>query len=611
MNPTVVLAQMHQWGRLPLAMGILCLCIAVGGCSKGFGTHRRELMFSKDLPPAKASMTTPTAAVRQASYEAGDAAQPTSPQPRSQEPAPSMGPSVKVEVVEPPEVVPVPQGVSSQQQPGSPGPVKLLPPPSGAGPITLHVDDLDVRKALEILSREAKVNILVSPGVAGKVTIDLRGMTLDEILTAIARLCHLVVRREKDVIYVVTPDELRQGEKDELPVRVYHLNYVKSGDVETMVKPLLSQQGILTSSPQSEQGIKSDSEKAGGNTMAGGEIVVVQDYERVLKTVDRVIAQIDVQPIQVLIEAVIVQVTLKKSMELGVNFALLDGAGEALGVVGNGAAINAAAGFTPASVLAAGGKLANGFAENANGVKFGWVGSNTTAFIRALETVGETKVLASPRLLVLNKQRAEIQLGDRLGYQTATQTQTSTVQQVQFMDVGTLLRLRPFVSSEGLIRMEIHPERSSGALDSAGVPQTHNAQVTSNVMIPDGATIVIGGLIDNEVTKNWEGIPLISRVPVLGNLFRHTKEETTKRELIVILTPHIWRPDCPEAVNYLGRPRSLGLAQRVGQRPHAEAKDGPSLLEIPTPPTRIVEDTPSVWEYIPPLVGPRASSLAR
>jgi type IV pilus secretin PilQ/predicted competence protein len=484
------------------------------------------------------------------------------------------------------EVVPLPQpqGTLVGGLPGLPETAAI----SGGGPlITIHADNQDVRKTLEMVSRQAKMNILVSPGISGAVTLDLRDKTIDETLRAIAKLCNLAIRREKDVLYISTPAEVRQGEQHDLPVRVYHLNYVRSGDLDSMIHPLLSEEGKLTTSPESEMGIKTDAEKAGGNLMAGGEIVVVQDYEQVLKTVDRVVAQIDVQPIQVLIEAVILQVKLEKDMELGINFAVLDGAGNALGVLGNGAAINAAAGFTPASVLTAGGKLvgtaSSGFAENANGVKFGWVGNNTTGFLRALETRAETKVLASPRLLVLNKQRAEIQLGDRLGYQTATQTQTSTVQKVEFMDVGTLLRLRPFVSSDGVIRMEIHPERSSGALDDAGVPQTHSAQVTTNVMIPDGATIVIGGLIDNETRKDWEGIPFLSRIPVLGYLFRHTIDDTTKKELIVILTPHIVRPECPAATNYLGRPRALGLEGRVSQLPCAEAKDGPSLFEIPPP----------------------------
>src|SRR5208283_3799854 len=116
---------------------------------------------------------------------------------------------------------------------------------------------------------------------------------------------------------------------------------------------------------------------------------------------------------------------------------------------------------------------------------------------------------ASPRLLVVNKQRAELQVGDCLGYYTSTQTQTSTVQTANFMETGTQLRLRPFVGSDGIIRMEIHPENSTGALNAAGIPQTTGAHVTTNVMIPDGRTVVIGGLIEADHTYQMSGVPVL------------------------------------------------------------------------------------------------------
>jgi general secretion pathway protein D len=307
-----------------------------------------------------------------------------------------------------------------------------------------------------------------------------------------------------------------------------------------------------------------------------------------------------------MIEAVIVQVTLDKNMEFGVNFAALDGAGKLLGVAGNGAILNSAAGFTPASVLAGSAvnaatkgtsnstttgtsppaiidKTTSTSAISSTGKVSGGFAGNTTGFIQALEGFGETKVLACPRIMVLNKQRAEIHLGENMGYYTANVYQTSTNQTVNYLKVGTQLRLRPFVSSDGMIRLEVHPERSTGVFDSSGIPQTTSSQVTTNVMVPEGTTIVIGGLLDDEVIKEWEGLPLLSRLPWIGSLFRHTVETATRRELIVILTPHIWRPEAPAALNCLGRPRSLGLDARVSQRPRQEARDGASLYQLLAP----------------------------
>jgi len=617
----------------------LVLGTAILGCAQLQSTLKRDPVAKKPEPKDKAAETSKLAQkpnppkqscpVRQASFEAE----------AEQGMAEATDEHARGLKQPSPEVVPLPNATVPVEPPRKDAATIAPLPSSGNQLITLHVDDLEIRKALEILSRQANLSILVSPGVKGTVTLDLRDKTADEVLNAIAQLCRLSVRRENDIVFVRSQTELMEGES-ELPLRIYHLNYVKSSDVQSMIKPLLSKKGTLSASPDSDTGIKPDTTKAGGNDLAGGETVIVQDYESVLRAIDRVIAQIDVQPPQILIEAVIISVTLDKDQDLGINFGLLDGAQNALGVMGSGAAINAAAGFTPASVVgdvankvtqefdsstttgtspttitnkstynsktSSTGLMRNGLATDDNGLKIGWTGRKTTGFIKALEGFGETKVLACPRLLVVNKQRAELQLGERLGYKTITQTQTSTVEKVDFMDTGTLLRLRPFISSDGMIRMEIHPERSSGELNRDNVPQTRGAQVTSNVMVPDGTTIVIGGLMDHEFHTVYEGLPFLCRLPWIGALFRESSTEVRKRELIVILTPHIWRPECPQGLNQLGSPQSMGLEGRVRVPPKGLGKDEPSLYELPLPGQNVpsIEEGPVAARPKPKPVAP-------
>ncbi len=249
-----------------------------------------------------------------------------------------------------------------------------------------------------------------------------------------------------------------------------------------------------------------------------------------------------------MIEAVIISVDLEQARQLGVNFAVVDNLGTVLGTVGSGTELNNNVGFNPTQLLTTGGKIAGaaadptGFASSANGAKFGFVANNVTGFIQALETIGSTKILASPRILVLNKQRAEIQLGSRLGFQTFSQNFTSTIQQVQFLNTGTLLRIRPFISDDGMIRMEIHPERSSGTVVN-NIPNQNTAELTTNVMVPDGATLVIGGLMEDEEDFSLQGLPGLARIPALGYLFGYRQKNTGRRELVVLLTPHIWSPD--------------------------------------------------------------------
>ncbi len=481
--------------------------------------------------------------------------------------------------------------------------------PSGDGRVTLHLNEVDIRQALELLSRQEKLNLLVSPNVSGTITVNFEGLTRDQALEAIFNLGNLKAKEENGLIYIYTAEEFDQlSTRGKKPItRIYHLNYVRSNEVQVMVEPFLSPEGKITSTPASQEGINesadfqsglsggggggggssgggggggggssggggggggaSGGDSTGGNSLSGMDSLVIQDYEENLQVIDGIITRLDVQPIQVLIEAVIIRVTLDRTQELGVNYGVLDGLQQGIGIVGNGAELASAAGFVPAQFLSAG-KLAAGtpLSANSGGVKFGFITGNTAAFIRAIETIGKSNVLASPRLLVLNKQRAELQLGDRLGYRTLTQNQTSTIQQIQFLNTGTLLRLRPFITSDGMVRLEIHPERSTGAIVD-GVPQLNTARVTTNVMVPNGSTLVVGGLIENQDATNQSGVPVLGRLPVVGAAFRNRQQSVSKRELIVLLTTHIWNPNDPEGTNCIPTPaRALQLGRDVSQR---------------------------------------------
>ncbi|HKI18930.1 MAG TPA: hypothetical protein VKA15_13675, partial [Isosphaeraceae bacterium] len=333
----------------------------------------------------------------------------------------------------------------------------------------------------------------------------------------------------------------------------------------------------------------------GGVSMASNDMVVIQDYESNLKIIDQIIQRLDVQPVQVLIEAVIINVELDLDTQLGVNFAVVDNLGQQLGTIGAGAVLNSNVGFTPASVLTAAGKIAssatpdpNGFASATNGIKYGFISNNITGFVRALETMGSTKILASPQILVLNKQRAEIQLGARLGFKSSTtQNLIGTTQQVQFLNTGTLLRLRPFVSSDDIVRMEIHPERSSGNVDPvSGLPTQTVSELTTNVMVPNGGTLVIGGLMEDDDTYQQSGLPGLSRLPILGHLFGYKEKSDTRKELVVLLTPHIWSPGQvggnPDALATQGSKRSKGDVRQAPTAPTAALAWRPATAALAT-----------------------------
>ncbi len=144
--------------------------------------------------------------------------------------------------------------------------------------------------------------------------------------------------------------------------------------------------------------------------------------------------------------------------------------------------------------------------------------------------------------MVLNKQRAEILIGAQLGYVNTTVTPTSSTQSVQFLEVGTQLRIRPFISSDDRIRLEIHPELSTGRVKTEGgftLPEKEVTKVTTNVMASNGCTVVIGGLLREDLENTKSQIPVLGDMPLLGALFRHKIEKTQRQEILVLLTPRI------------------------------------------------------------------------
>ena len=503
--------------------------------------------------------------------------------------------------------VPAPPFPQPESTPPPPLPAEALPldpanlrrpPLDDPATVSLHYDNSDIRQALEIFSRKEKLNLLVSPNVAGAITVNLDGVTRRQALEAILALGNLEARRINGLTYIYSAEEFKAQDlsRRKLATKVYRLNYIRANEMAVMLRPFLSTDGKVTSTPESDEGIDENANFAaglptvsvtaggggggggsggargstGGNGLSGEDVIVVQDYPENLLIVDDMVAKLDVMPIQVLIEAVIIRVDLNRTQQLGVNFGAVDNLRSILAVAGSGSTFGATAGFTPLKILTAAGSLqpSNGFNNgSSNGIAFGYIGGNVSTFVQALETLGKTNVLATPRVLVLNKQRAEIQLGNRLGYRTLVTNLTSTIQQVQFLNTGTLLRLRPFISDDAMIRMEIHPERSTGLIDANGVPQTNTARMTTNVMVPNGATLVIGGLIDNQDDTTQSGIPGLNRLPLVGALFRNRTQNVIKSEVVILLTPRIWNPADPEGLNCAPTTKTaLDTATRTTQK---------------------------------------------
>ncbi|MGD9722402.1 MAG: secretin and TonB N-terminal domain-containing protein [Pirellulales bacterium] len=406
-------------------------------------------------------------------------------------------------------------------------------PGEGDDRLSVHIQNKDLREVLDFLGEHGDLSILASPSVQGLVSVSLTDVTIDQALSAILKSTGYTCRREGKFVYVGTPQDIQSMVQsvDRIETRVYRPNYVKAADLQPLVTPLLSPAGSATAgsstvavSPPAQVGITPDDTQAGGDSFAEGEVLVVRDYIAVLDEIDQVVAEIDKRPMQVAIEAMLLSVELNDSNTFGVDWQFLRDKEH----------IRFAAGSPPASL--------GNVTFTQGGLKFGFLDSSLGVFVAALQTIGDTNVIASPRLMCLNKQKAEILIGQQLGYVTKTLTQTTTAQTVEFLEVGTQLRLRPFISTDGLIRMEVHPELSTGSVEvkeGFTLPNKQTTQVTTNIMVRDGCTVVIGGLMQETLGNTGNQVPLIGSAPGIGFLFR-TRTGTQKRnEIIVLITPHI------------------------------------------------------------------------
>lgn len=417
---------------------------------------------------------------------------------------------------------------------------------SSLGAIDLHVKDLDLSKVLQLLSIQAQRNIVASRNVSGTVTADLYGVDFYEALDAILHPNGFGYQEKGDFIYVYTQQELVaiQNAERKAVSRIVRLNYITATDASTFVKPLLSQAGSIAISGEAAPGFEASIGDGGANKFANTETLVIRDYPENVEEIVKVIQELDIRPRQVLLEATILEAKLTEDNALGVDasvlvdFDTLEFASP-LGAVDQ---LLGSGGTKPGPSGGAGQTTVGNVANGDGGIKVGIVNDNFSVFIRALDQVTDTTVLANPKLLVLNRQRAKLLVGQKIGYVSTTSTDTSSTQTVEFLDTGTQLSVRPFVSDDDFIRMEIMPSISTGTVRELAnfvIPETTNEELTTNVMVRNGQTVVLGGLFKETTTVTRNQVPFLGDIPVLGFAFRGQDDSVTRNEYIFLITPTI------------------------------------------------------------------------
>lgn len=415
------------------------------------------------------------------------------------------------------------------------------------GQIDLHVKDLDLTKVLQLLSIQSQRNIIASRNVAGSVSADLYGVDFYEALDAILHTNGFGYREKGQFIYVYTTEEIAQLEDEnrELAYEIVRLNYINAADASAFASPLLSSAGSIALSGEADEGFEPSLSDGGSNSSAHQDTLVIRDYAENIEQILAIIQKLDTRPKQVLVEATILQARLTEANAFGVDFAVFADLSLAdfttpLGAVDE--LITGGVGDSGSAVTTSPGNVAQGNSS----VKFGVVGSDAAVFVRALDSVTDTTVLAKPQVLVLNRQKVNLLVGERLGYLSTTATETSNTQTVEFLDVGTQLSLRPFISDDDFVRMELRPSVSDGSTSLVGgfvIPDTTTQELVSNVIVRSGQTVVLGGLFKEDTTIGRTNVPGLGNLPVVGGAFKGQDDSVTRSEVIFMIKPTIQKDE--------------------------------------------------------------------
>jgi len=315
---------------------------------------------------------------------------------------------------------------------------------------------------------------------------------------------------------------------------------------------------------QGRSGSSSGSREYYGNGQVGDAMITVDPDTRRLviitddetsQYISQVVSNLDRPRPQVLIKVVFLEVTHRNSLDIGVegggthgiNSTTTGAGASAFGLGG----LNSAATNVPLNSL---GLPVQSFLPVPPGAGLYQVlGSDFQATLRAIAQAGKTEVLSRPSILTRNNQQATISLGQQVPLITNTRFDTlgNQINTVTYQSVGIILRVTPFITADGMVEMIVAPETSAladrsqwvpissgiGGLITAPVIDSRSADTV--VVVPDGQTAVIGGLMENNKLQSDSKIPLLGDIPLLGNLFKRKIKQTTKTELIIFLTPHI------------------------------------------------------------------------
>lgn len=374
---------------------------------------------------------------------------------------------------------------------------------SSEAKVSLHFKGVELKSAVMQLAKEANLNIVGGEDVQGRVTVSLDNVSVTDALKA--------VLSDSGYTYMPLGDKIIKIVESASAPRMVNMgngSYIETFSID-YGDPEIIKDTIL---PFLSKGTDVKAPKNMNRLFIRGSISALTTVRKLLRSLDR-------PPRQVMVEARIIEITHTTNNVLGVQAGYVKPSNakdyiKDVGLAG-----------TPADT-------------SAKGMYLGVSTQGIDALAEAYRSNTGYNLLSSPKVLAVSGKSAEIITGQRLGYKVKTVTPSGMMEDVQFMDVGTKLSIKPIVKDDGTIIMEIHPEVSTGSIQN-DLPQKDSTETTTTLSVKDGQSIIIGGLLRDYVQEVQTGTPVLMDIPFLGTMFRRTVTDTQKREIVVLICPKI------------------------------------------------------------------------
>ncbi|MFH1622704.1 MAG: secretin and TonB N-terminal domain-containing protein [Candidatus Omnitrophota bacterium] len=448
--------------------------------------------------------------------------------------------------------------------------VVVLPPKEEkgfSGNITLDFSDADIRSVLKIISLKTGVNIVASPDVTGTISIYLDDVPWEKALEVILSTYGFGYEKKANVILVAPLDKLTEQKRMEQELaqvqptitEVFQLHFLDALDAKKALEPLISPRGritVLESTGKAgwEFGTEALSKKdiKQRDRQSLTKVLLITDIPPVIDEVRAVLDKVDIKPRMIMIEAKILEVSRDYLEDIGFEYSTqtvgasditIDGSKDDYGVGGQMIQSNSGTPLTPGIF----GPSASGLSPDTAGMQLvlkKLVGSKFEVIFHALDEDVNANLLSAPRIMTIDNQEATILVGEKYPILTTTTSESTTSTQESldyYQDIGIQLNVVPQISGENKINMIVHPAVTSftRTVGTNLYPRITTREAETQVLMNDGETIVIGGLIKDYDKHSDIGVPWLRHIPLLGWFFNRYTEDTEKIELLIFITATI------------------------------------------------------------------------